>query len=106
MVLSLLIGASIAYGLAKGTHSVRYGMTYEEEDEMDKQVGFSGIDPTDVMRIARRCGVRPNKKGVLPYAEPPKWVLDYVRKYSNSPRDVDEFKKNWNKTIDQQLEAR
>lgn len=106
MVLGLIIGASIAYGLAKGAHSVRRGMTYEEEDEMDKEVGFEGIDSTDVMRIARRCGIRPNKKGVLPYVEPPKWVLDYVMKYSNSQKDIDEFKKNWRKTIEKQLETR
>lgn len=106
MVLSLLIGAALAKGLVEGAHVSKGGMSFKQEDEYDKKVGYQGIDPTDVIRIAQRNGIYPNKKGILPYSEPPKRVIDYVKKYSNNTRDVEEFKSYWRKTVEKQIEAR
>lgn len=97
MVLSLLIGCALAKGLVEAAHVSRGGMSFKAEKEYDKEVGFNGIDPTDIIRIAQRHDIYPNKKGILPFSEPPKRVLDYVIKYANNPADVMEFQENWRK---------
>lgn len=106
MVLSLLIGMALAKGIAECAHVAKGGMSYKGQEEFDKEMGYEGIDTTDIIRIAQRHGIYPNKKGILPHAVPPKRVIDYVKKYSNSPSDVEEFKSNWGKTVEEQIEAR
>ena len=106
MVFSLLIGMALAKGIAEGVHVAKGGMSYKGEEEFDKEVGYQGIDTTDIIRIAQRHGIYPNKKGILPHTVPPKRVIDYVKRYSNNPSDVEEFKSNWRKTVEEQFEAR
>ena len=106
MVLSLLIGMALAKGIAECAHVAKGGMSFKGEEEFDKEVAYHGIDTTDILRIAKRHGIYPNKKGILPHTVPPKRVIDYVKKYSNNPSDVEEFKSNWRKTVEEQFEAR
>ncbi len=106
MVFSLLIGMALAKGIAEGAHVAKGGMTFNQEKEFDKEIGYNGLASKDVVSIAQRNGIYPNKKGVLPYAEPPKRVLDYVKKYCDSSRDLDDFKKNWRITVKKQLDEK
>ena len=102
MVLGLLFGMAAAWTLAEGALVLRGGMSSGEENKFDNKNGARGIDPTDVVKIAQRNGVYPNKHGVLP-AEPNSRIISYVRRYANSPADVDEFKKQWYLTVRGQL---
>ena len=88
MVLDLLFGIAAAWTLAEGAHVVRGGMSTKEENEFDKKNGARGIDPREVVKIAQRNGVYPNKHGVLP-AEPNSRIIKYVAQYANKPSDID-----------------
>ena len=97
---------ALAKGIAEGVHVAKGGMSYKGEEEFDKNAGYHGIDPADVIGIAKRHGIYPNKKGVLPYTKPPARVLKYVKKYANSPNDVNKFEENWRIKVQQQLDAK
>lgn len=106
MVLSLLIGCALAKGIVEAAHVSKGGMSFKAEEEFDKKVGYYGIDPSDVIGIAKRHGIYPNKKGVLPHTKPPARVIRYVEQYANSPSDVNKFKKNWRLKVKQQLDEK
>ena len=103
MVLDLLFGIAAAWTLAEGAHVVRGGMSTREENEFDKKNGARGIDPREVVKIAQRNGVYPNKHGVLP-AEPNSRIMKYVIQYANKPSDIEEFKRQWYLTVQKQLD--
>lgn len=105
MVLGLIIGMALAKGLADGVHCARGGMTPDESEKFDEINGARGINPKDVVKIAQRNSVYPNKDGVLP-AKPDRQILNYVIRYANSEADVKEFKRQWQRTVQQQLEAK
>ena len=106
MVFSLLIGMALAKGIVECAHVAKGGMSFKGEEEFDKEVAYHGIDTTDILRIAKRHGIYPNKKGILPFSEPPHRVIEYVKKYANNPSDVSKFKENWRKTVSNQIESR
>ena len=105
MVLGLLFGMTAVWALAEGAHVVRGGMTSAEAKKFDKMNGARGINPKDVIKIAQRNGVYPNKHGVLP-VEPNDKIMDYVKRYANSVADVKEFKRQWNVAVNKQLDKK
>lgn len=105
MVLGLIFGMTAAWALAEGAHVLRGGMSSGEENRFDKQNGARGIDPKEVVKIAQRNGVYPNKHGVLP-AEPNGRIMDYVERYANSRADIDEFQRQWYLTVQKQLDKK
>lgn len=105
MVLGLLFGMTAVWALAEGAHVVRGGMTSAEAKKFDKMNGARGIDPMDVVKIAQRNGVYPNKHGVLP-VEPNDKIMDYVKRYANSVSDVKEFERQWNVIVKKQLDKK
>ena len=102
MVLGLLFGITAAWTLAEGTHILRGGMSSGEESNFDKKNGARGINPKEVVKIAQRNGVYPNKQGVLP-EKPNSRVMAYVERYANSEADVREFERQWYLTVRKQL---
>ncbi len=102
MVLGLLFGMAAAWTIAEGAHVLKGGMSSAESNKFDAKNGSRGIDPTDVVKIAQRNGVYPNKHGVLP-EKPNSRIMDYVRQYANSPADVREFERQWYLTVKKQL---
>lgn len=61
-----------------------------------------GFTHQKIMDIAARCGVRPNKYGVLP-EDGYKRCLDYVSNYVNHPDDLTNFERDWRLTVASQL---
>ena len=105
MVLGLLFGMTAVWALAEGAHVVRGGMTSAEANKFDKMNGARGINPKDVVKIAQRNGVYPNKHGVLP-VEPNSKIMDYVKIYANSVSDVKEFERQWDVIVKKQLDKK
>ena len=62
----------------------------------------SGFTKQKIIDIAARCGVRPNKYGVLP-EDGWKRCLKYVSEYVNHPDDVANFERDWRMTVASQL---
>ena len=64
-----------------------------------------GFTEQKIMDIAARCGIRPNKNGVLP---PNGWKLcmKYVSKYINHPDDLINFERDWLQTVERQMARR
>ena len=94
MVLGLLVGLGIVRGACKvaGDYSqAAYPQLNKKQFDLNNMA--NGINPKDIYQIAARCGVRP-KDGILPlfgYQQ----CLDYVHKYANTHRDIDQFKNEW-----------
>lgn len=106
MVLMELFGVAFAYSVLKGASSVAeaYGKkAYPDldNDKYDKENMRDGIMPHDILRIAARNGVRPDKNGVLPLTGY-RHCLNYVRKYANDPSDVDKFIHEWKRRCEYQ----
>lgn len=102
----VLLEAIITYGVIKGICSMgeAYGKkAYPglDNDKYDKENMRDGIMPHDILRIAARNGIRPDKNGVLPlYGY--KHCINYVRKYANDPSDVDKFIEEWKRRCEYQ----
>ena len=94
-----------AWTIAEGAYVLKGGMSSGESNKFYARNGSHGIDPTDVVKIAQRNGVYPNKHGVLP-EKPNSRVMDYVRRYSNSDADVEEFRRQWYLTVKKQLDKK
>ena len=62
----------------------------------------AGFTKQKIMDIAARCGVKPNKHGVLP-EDGWKNCLKYVSEYVNHPDDVTNFERDWRMTVASQL---
>lgn len=91
--------------LAEGAHVIRGEMSSGESKKFDKKNGARGINLQEVVKIAQRNGVYPNKYGVL-LAEPNSKIMEYVQRYANSQADVEEFRRQWYLTIHKQLEKK
>ena len=105
MVLGLLLGIMGAWTIAEGVHVVRGGMSSGESNKFDAKNGSRGINPKEVVKIAQRNGVYPNKHGVLP-EKPNSRIMSYVRQYANSPEDVRAFEREWYLTVKNQLDKK
>lgn len=105
MVLGILFGITAAWTIAEGVHVVRGGMSSGESNKFDAKNGSRGINPKDVVKIAQRNGVYPNKHGVLP-EKPNSRIMAYVQRYANSEADVREFERQWYLTIKKQLDKK
>ena len=102
----VLFEAFVAYAAIKGickTAEVYGQKAYPglDNDKYDKENMRDGIMPHDILRIAARNGVRPDKNGVLPL-HGYKHCLNYVRKYANDPSDVDKFIHEWKRRCEYQ----
>lgn len=80
-----------------------------DETKFDAECAEYGIATSNngftyqrIMNIAARCGVRPNKHGVLPQ-NGWKHCLKYVSQYVNHPDDIDHFQRDWLVAIEKQL---
>ncbi len=80
-------------------------MSSGESNKFDKKNGARGINPQEVVKIAQRNGVYPNKHGVLP-SEPNGRIMDYVQRYANSKADIEEFQRQWYLTVQKQLDKK
>ncbi len=105
MVLGILFGIAAAWTLAEGAHVIRGGMSSGESNKFDAKNGSRGIDPTEVVKIAQRNGIYPNKHGVLP-EKPNSRIMAYVRQYANSPEDVRAFERECYLTVKNQLDKK
>jgi hypothetical protein len=65
----------------------------------------AGFTSQKIMDIAARCGVRPNKYGVLP-EDGWKRCMHYVSNYVNNPGDIAHFERDWRKTVAIQLNGK
>ena len=63
----------------------------------------AGYTQQKIMDIAARCGVRPNKYGVLP-ENGWKHCLDYIAEYVNHPDDISNFERDWRIVVARQLD--
>lgn len=104
MVLSLIAGVIMARAIAEVADS-RKGMTTGKRNNFDRETGINGILNQDILEISRRHGVKPNKDGVLP-PNPNRPILDYVKRFADSPSDIDEFKRRWNELRAKQLDEK
>ena len=104
MVLGL-IGGILAIDAACQVSDKRHGfMTGTEKRKFDQENARDGIHWGEIEKIAARCRVKPNKYGVLP-ADGYEKCLDYVRKYANSPSDINNFIELWKITVQKQILA-
>lgn len=109
MVLMELIGAAITYAAIKGGCELaeQYGkQVYPslDDEEFDRHNMLNGINPYQIMQIAARNGVRPDKNGILPlygYNS----CIRYVRKYANQESDIQTFKEEWKRIVKIQEET-
>ena len=62
----------------------------------------AGYTRQKILDIAARCGVRPNKYGVLP-EDGWKHCLDYIGQYVNHPDDISNFERDWRIVVADQL---
>ena len=65
----------------------------------------AGFTEQKIIDIAARCGVRPNKYGVLP-ENGWKHCLKYVTRYVNNPNDLANFERDWNIVVGKQLKQK
>lgn len=65
----------------------------------------AGFTYQKIMDIAARCGVRPNRHGVLP-EEGWKRCLKYVETYMNDPNDLLNFERDWKMAVASQLKEK
>lgn len=79
-------------------------MTSIQRDKFDQENARDGIHIGEIERIAKRCKVKTSKYGTLP-ADGYYSCLEYVRKYANSPKDVDTFIDMWKITVQKQQNA-
>lgn len=65
----------------------------------------AGFIEQRIMDIAARCGVRPNKHGVLPeYGY--EHCINYVTENSNNKKDIENFERDWRLTVGEQLKRK
>ena len=108
-MLMWLLGCAVTYSVLKGAGSAaeQYGKKAcpsldNRQYDLDNGVkGISVIGESNIMKIAARNGVRPNKHGVLPYFGYES-CTEYVRKYSNNSNDVSKFIDEWKKVSKEQ----
>ena len=106
-LLGVALGAAAVNGAAK-RHQQKANPSLDRKkfDADNARYGVAsheaGYTEQRIMDIAARCGVRPNKYGVLP-ENGYKHCLKYVAKYVNHPDDVDNFERDWRRTISKQL---
>ena len=106
MVLLEIIGAIVAYGTVKGTCEMigQAGkkayptLDNREFDIQNRRNGLKISTDTDINKIAARCGIRPDKYGVLP-EEGYKACVRYVADYGD---DTLKFIDQWKKTVEHQ----
>lgn len=78
-----------------------------DNDNAEYGIATSSLGYTEqkILDIAARCGVRPNKYGVLPENG---WehCLKYVSEYVNDPKDISNFERDWKNTVGEQLKRK
>ena len=109
MVLLELLGiAGSAIGIAalaeKSSQKAYPKLNKKEFDAENASHGIAhcGFSDEKIMKIAARCGVKPNKDGVLPQ-HGKNLCMSYVGRYANSEEDLVEFKGAWNRVVKTQL---
>lgn len=99
MVLGLLIGLAgvkfICDVVGEYGKAACPGLDNHQYDLDNGVKGISVIGESNIMKIAARNGVRPNKHGILPYFGYRGDCTDYVRRYANDSSDVDKFIREW-----------
>ena len=75
------------------------------ESQFDADCARYSVIGQDIMDVAARCGVKPNKYGVLP-EDGYKHCMKYVTQYVNHPDDIELFKRDWLLAVEQQLKAK
>lgn len=76
-----------------------------DRNKFDADCARHSVIGQDIMDVAARCGVKPNKYGVLP-EDGYKHCLKYVAQYVNHPDDIELFKRDWLLAVKQQLGAK
>lgn len=111
MVLLTLLGVAAGTALVNGAakkhqQKANPNLNRSKFDADNAQYGVAtssvGYTEQKIMDIAARCGVRPNKHGVLP-ENGYKHCFDYVSNYINHPSDLDNFERDWREAIAKQL---
>ena len=111
-LLSLIgVGLSMAAieGWANSKQKKAYpGLSYSKFDAECARNGIRcplGFTKDQILKIAARNGVKPNKAGLLPENG---WVecIYYVERYANSARDVESFKRAWRRTVENQIKEK
>lgn len=103
MIVGLLIGlgtVKIACDIAGDRSKAAYPELDTKQFDLENMA--YGVDPTDIYRIAARCGVRP-KNGCLPYFGYED-CLSYVRKYTNNHKEIGLFIESWKEEVKRQEE--
>ena len=99
MVLGWLLGAAVTYSALKGastyagqkSQKAYPNLNRNKFDEDNMIRGIGEFNETKINQIAARCGVRPNKDGILPLLGH-KNCLKYVQEYNGN---VDDFIESW-----------
>ena len=109
-----IIGTALAMGaissIAERKSKKAYpNLTKQDERDMDAEFARYGIrgkegdlNTEQILKIAARCNVPPNKNGILPELG---WLKcqNYVSQYFNSEEDWSYFKSMWEYTVGEQL---
>ena len=106
-LIGVALGASLINGMAKkSSMKANPRLNTTRFDANNARYGVasssSGFTKQKIIDIAARCGVRPNKYGVLP-EEGWKKCLKYVSEYVNNPDDIANFERDWRMTVASQL---
>lgn len=107
MVLLELIGVALGASLINGMSKKSSMKANPQLDvkQFDADCARYSVIGQDIMDVAARCGVKPNKYGVLP-EDGYKHCMEYVTQYVNHPDDIELFKRDWLLTVEQQLKAK
>ena len=108
-LLSLIgIGAAMATMVKHSENKAKKAypkLNYKEFDAKCARYGIRGplgFSEQHILKIAARNGVKPNNAGILPEEGWVKCVF-YVEKYANGSRDVEDFKRAWHRTVENQI---
>lgn len=106
--IGVLVSAALLSSLAeqKGKKAnPRLNATRFDADNARYGVSTSSVGFTrqKIMDIAARCGVKPNKYGMLP-EDGWKRCLKYVEHYINDSEDIVNFERDWRMTVADQLQ--
>lgn len=106
-LLGVAVGAKLVNSAAKQhgkKANPKLNTTKFDADNAQYGVATSsaGFTRQKIMDIAARCGVRPNKYGVLP-ENGWKHCIKYISNYINDPQDIANFERDWRMTVADQL---
>lgn len=105
-VLGLGLGMAAISAAAEGSEKKAYPKLdknqFDAENARYGIRGPSGFDDERIKKIAARCGVTPNKAGILP-EQGYVMCISYVEQYLNDDTDIPDFEHAWVRAVQHQI---